>query len=190
MSGKTVNHAFAKELLVGLAGAEVGTLLREHTSVGPHTMGSLGGLDSFLTGDNPVPWSERTSDAMTEDWNKGGAINKLKSVGNALELAGFATAGAVGGLAGGAADAAKWTGRHVADAAEWAGGGIADAARWAGGGIADAAGAVGGGISDAAQWAGGGIADAAGAVGGGISDAASFVGGGISDAASAVWDWL
>ena len=158
----------------GLAGAGIGTELYNHTSVGEHSQGALGTLDSWLSEDGKTPWSERTLDAMSDDFSKGnmsslsGVGNYAKGIGNAAELGLFGLGGAVGGLAGGAVDAGKWVGGKVGDAAS----------------------AVGGGISDAASWAGGEISGAASAVGGGISDAASAVGGGISDAASAVWDWL
>jgi len=120
----------------GLAGAGVGTMLYEHTSVKEHSDETLGGLDAMLTGEGERPWSLRTQEAMGEDWDKG---NYLSSIGNGAELAGFATLGALGGIGGGVVDAGKWVGGHAADAASAVGGGISDAASWVGGGISDAA---------------------------------------------------
>lgn len=89
----------------GLLGAYTGRALEQHTSVGTHAQETLGGLDSMLTGEGERPWSLRTSEAMSEDWDQG---NYLSAIGNGAELAGFATVGALGGIGGGLVDAAEW----------------------------------------------------------------------------------
>jgi hypothetical protein len=136
LSGMAALGPWGAVLGAGLAGWGVGTELNEHTSVGEHTQGALGGIDSLLTGDDKTPWSLRTSDAMSDDFSKGnlsslsGVGNYAKGVGNALELGAFGLGGALAGLGGGEQDAMQWAGGKVGEAGSAVGGGLSNAAGW------------------------------------------------------------
>ena len=89
----------------GMAGVGVGTYLNDETSVGEHSVESMGGLDAMLTGEGDRPWALTKSEAMEDNWDQG---NYFSAAGDAAQLAGFATVGALGGIGGGVVDAAKW----------------------------------------------------------------------------------
>jgi hypothetical protein len=99
----------------GLAGYGAGTLLNEKTSVGDHTQTTLDYLDSALNWlDQPIggkkkegTWAGRKQEEMSNKWDN---WDLLGAAGDALKLGGFATAGAVGGLAGGMGDAMSFLG--------------------------------------------------------------------------------
>jgi Domain of unknown function (DUF4157) len=98
----------------GLAGAGVGHYLSENTSVGGHTVDSLGGVDALMTNPGERSWMLRTSESMSDNWDQG---NYLSSAGNGLQLAGAGTVGALAGLGGGIVDAASWAGNGIASGA-------------------------------------------------------------------------
>ena len=128
-SGLAALGPAAAVLGAGLAGAGVGTMLSEHTTVGENSVDSLGWLDDLLTDEGEQSFLLQQTENIGENWENG---EYLDAIGNGLAIGGLGLAGAVGGLAGGAVDLA-----------EQVGGGISDAASWVGGGISDAAGSIG-----------------------------------------------
>jgi len=128
-SGLAALGPAAAVLGAGLAGAGVGTMLSEHTTVGENSVDSLGWLDDLLTDEGEQSFLLQQTENIGENWDNG---EYLDAIGNGLAIGGLGLAGAVGGLAGGAVDLATQVG-----------GGISDAASWVGGGISDAAGSVG-----------------------------------------------
>jgi len=101
----------------GMAGVGLGTYLSENTSVGEHSVDSMGGLDAMLTGEGERPWALSTLEAAEENWDEG---NYLSSIGDYGKLAGFATVGALGGIGGGLVDAGGAAVDAVGDAGSWA----------------------------------------------------------------------
>jgi Domain of unknown function (DUF4157) len=93
-------------------GYTLGTHLNNNTSVGDRAQDSLGWIDGMLTGDGEQSWMLRQSEEFDDAWDKGDALGVI---GNGLQIGGAATAGAIGGLAGGAVDAAKWVGGGISD---------------------------------------------------------------------------
>jgi hypothetical protein len=102
----------------GMAGVGLGTYLNDNTSVGTHSVDSMGGLDAMLTGDGERPWALSTLEAAEENWDEG---NYLSSIGDYGKLAGFATVGALGGLGGGIVDAGGAAVDAIGDAGSWIG---------------------------------------------------------------------
>lgn len=111
----------------GAGGALVGHELYEHTEVGEDAVGSIGGIDKAISsatnwlGIGPGKGKSATlalDDYRQEQWDKGG-WGYLKGTGAMLGEAGIATAGAVGGLAEGAAHGVEAAGKGIAHGAEW-----------------------------------------------------------------------
>ncbi|HUF35884.1 MAG TPA: hypothetical protein VMN37_08040 [Gemmatimonadales bacterium] len=84
-------------------GYALGDHLYHNTSVGDRSQDSLGWIDDLLTGEGESSWMVRQSEEFDEAWDDG---DVLGVIGNGLQIGGAATAGAIGGLAGGVADAA------------------------------------------------------------------------------------
>jgi hypothetical protein len=108
-------------------GYALGGYLSENTTVGEHAVNSMGTIDSWLTGEGEESWMLRTSEGVSDDWDKG---NYGSAALGGLKLGGAATLGALGGLGGGLVDVAKSAGSGIADAATTVGGGIKDAASY------------------------------------------------------------
>jgi hypothetical protein len=100
----------------GLAGYGLGTYLSENTSVGDHSVDTLGGLDSMLSDEGEGSWALNTAEAMESNWDEG---NYLSAIGDGAKLAGFATLGALGGIGGGIVDAGSAAIDAVGDAGSW-----------------------------------------------------------------------
>ncbi len=83
-------------------GYTLGGHLYNNTSVGERSQDSLGWLDSLLTDEGEQSWMLTQSEEFDEAWDQGDVLGVL---GNGLQIGGAATAGAIGGLAGGIADA-------------------------------------------------------------------------------------
>ncbi|MGZ8470974.1 MAG: eCIS core domain-containing protein [Gemmatirosa sp.] len=96
----------------GLAGASLGTYLSEETTVGENSVGALGTIDGWLTGDGEESFLQRQTENIGENWDDG---NYLSAIGNGLAIGGVGLAGAVGGLAGGAVDLVGDIGGGISD---------------------------------------------------------------------------
>ena len=96
----------------GLAGASLGTYLSEETTVGENSVGALGTIDGWLTGDGEESFLQRQTENIGENWDDG---NYLSAIGNGLAIGGVGLAGAIGGLAGGAVDLAGDIGSGIGD---------------------------------------------------------------------------
>jgi hypothetical protein len=100
----------------GMAGVGLGTYLNDNTSVGTHSVDTMGGLDAMLTDEGERPWALSTLESAEDNWDEG---NYLSSIGDYGKLAGFATLGALGGIGGGIVDAGSAAVDAVGDAGSW-----------------------------------------------------------------------
>jgi hypothetical protein len=97
-------------------GYALGTHLYNNTSVGERSQDALGWLDDKLTGEGERSWMLRQTEEFDEAWDDGDVLGVL---GNGLQIGGVATAGAIGGLAGGAYDAGAAVVGGIGDAASY-----------------------------------------------------------------------
>jgi hypothetical protein len=100
----------------GMAGVGLGTYLNDNTSVGTHSVDTMGGLDAMLSDEGERPWALSTLESAEGNWDEG---NYLSSIGDYGQLAGFATLGALGGIGGGVVDAGSAAVDAVGDAGSW-----------------------------------------------------------------------
>jgi hypothetical protein len=101
-SGLGVLGPIGAVLGAGVAGFEAGDFLAENTSVGDHSVETIGYFDQMLSEPGEEPWALKTEEAANQDWDEG---NYLSAVGEYAELAGVGTLGALGGIGGGVVDA-------------------------------------------------------------------------------------
>ncbi len=97
----------------GLAGAGVGHYLAENTSVGGHSVDTVGGVDRFLTnhllGEGSRSMTLQLDEMRSDEWDKTTANpltwgHGVLSAGALVDEAAIGTVGALGGLAGGLVD--------------------------------------------------------------------------------------